>query len=74
MLSKAFWKHRHALTSEVSFSAVKRFAGHTSFLQGGCIYLSALSDAMVMSVIEDLGRQKCAVQIHSRKWADTVCI
>lgn len=55
MLVKAFWKHKRALTSELPFSAGKRFVRCTSFLQGGGIYLSALSDATVMSVIEDLG-------------------
>lgn len=74
MLSKAFWKHKHPPTSELPFSAVKRFAGHTSFLQGGCIYLSAFSDALAMSVIEDLGRHKCFVHTHSREQADTICI
>lgn len=74
MLSKAIGKHKHVLTSELPFSTVKRCAGHTSFLQGGCIYLSALSDAMVMSVmIEDLRRLKCAVHPPSKRWAGTIC-
>lgn len=47
-MSKVFWKHKHALTSELPFSPVKRFAERTSFLLGGCVYLSALSDAMVL--------------------------
>lgn len=73
MLSKAIGKHKHALTSELPFSTVKRCAGHTFFLQGGCTYLSALSDAMVVSVIEDLRRQKCAVHPPFKRWAGTIC-
>lgn len=73
MLSKAIRKRKHALTTELRFSTVKRCAGHTSFLQGGCIYLSALSDAMIMSVIEDLRRQKCAVHPPSKRWTGTIC-
>lgn len=51
---------------------VKRFAGRTRRLN--LPFSILLPDAVVMSVIDNLGRWKCAVLTPSRKWADAICI
>lgn len=64
MLSKAFWKCKHMLSSELPTEGI---AGHASFLRGECTCLSALLDAVVKEYDREPGSQKCYVHAPSKK-------
>lgn len=72
MSSKAFRKHQHAPAGQLLSYTVKRFAGRTRRLN--LPFSTLLPDAVVMRVIDNLGRWKCAMLAPSRKWADAICI
>lgn len=64
MLSKAFWKCKHVLSSELPTEGV---AVHASFLRGECTCPSALSDAVLNEYDRGPGSQKCYVHAPSKK-------